>query len=158
MAAKEQTALPIGTQSFILSKLYYGALSKSLENISVERYYAVLLFIYNNKDCNQQIICNSLKIDKTAMVKVLDYLTKEGCIERKVNPGDRRHHFISLSKTGQKQTKEIIKSFNYIDKKAYLNISENDKKIFNKVIKAVSDNLAQLPANDLFFNYKKTKK
>lgn len=149
--------LPIGTRALILSKLYYGALTKSLDKLDIERYYSVLFFLYNNQNCCQQVACDHLKIDKTAMVKVLDYLSKAGYIERKTNPKDRREHFICLSKKGEAQTKKIVKSFNTIDEKAFHHVSENDKKVFLKVMNSVSENLNSLPSDDLFFNYKKTK-
>lgn len=149
--------LPVGTRALIVSKLYYGALSKSLGNLEIERYYSVLFFLHHHQNVCQQVVCDHLKIDKTAMVKVLDYLSKAGYIERKTNPNDRREHFISLSKKGEKQTEKIVKSFNSIDEKAFDGVSESDKKSFLKVLNAVSVNLNTLPSNDLFFNYKKTK-
>ncbi len=157
MKTGSSTDLPIGTQALILSKLYYGALSKSLGSLEIERYYSVLFFLHHHQNVCQQVVCDHLKIDKTAMVKVLDYLSKAGYIERKTNPNDRREHFICLSKKGEKQTEKIVKSFNAIDEKAFESVSEADRKNFMKVMTAVSANLNSLPSNDLFFNYKKTK-
>lgn len=158
MSKAEEIQLPVGTQALILSKMYYGALTKSLEKLDIERYFSVLYFLHNNKNCCQQVICDNLKVDKTAMVKVMDYLSKAGLIERKTNPKDRREHFISLSKKGEKQTKEVVKSFEMIDEKAFSNISETERKAFVKVMHKVCENLNQLPSDDLFFNYKKTAK
>jgi len=158
MKTPEELSLPIGTQALILSKLYYGALSKSLEKLDIERYYSILLYLHQNNGCCQQNICDNLRIDKTAMVKVLDYLSKAGCVERKVNPGDRREHFIFLSKKGGRHAREIMKSFNSIDEKAFSEIPESERKMFGKVLNKISENLKHLPSNDLFFNYKKTKK
>lgn len=151
--------LPAGTRALILSKRYYGVLSKSLEKLETERYFSVLFYILNNNGCCcQQNICNSLAIDKTAMVKILDTLQKAGFIERKKNPHDRREHFISLSAKGKKEAKEITKAFARIDREMFADISEEEKNTFLKVLDQVSFNLYELPADDLFFNYKKTKK
>ncbi len=151
--------IPVGTKMFIVSKLYYGVLSKSLENLDTERYFAVLHYIQNNNGCCcQQNICDQLAIDKTAMVKILDVLTKAGFTERKTNPKDRREHFISLSEKGKKQTKEITKAFQKLDLEMFNGVSEKDKLTFMNVLSRTSENVKQLPANDLFFNYKKTKK
>jgi DNA-binding MarR family transcriptional regulator len=156
--SKEEIEIPIGTKTLILSKLYYGVLSKSLEKLDTERYFAILHYIQNNNGCCcQQNICNSLYIDKTAMVKILDSLTKAGFIERKVNPKDRRQHYISLSKKGEKQTKEITKTFNIIDKQMFSHISEKDKHTFKHVLAQLTENLKEIPKNNLLFDYKKTK-
>ena len=156
MSLKKEIAIPVGTKALILSKFYYGVLSKSLENIDVERYYATLYFLSENNGCNQQCICNNLAIDKTAMVKVIDYLMKNDMVERDINPDDRREHFIKLTKKGTKQTEEIVKAFMAIDEKIFSNISKDDQETFTKVLSQLSANLKNLPSNDLFFNYKKT--
>ncbi|MCD6066998.1 MAG: hypothetical protein K0S33_1824 [Bacteroidetes bacterium] len=158
-ATKTEPDIPVGTRTLILSKLYYGVLSKSLENIDTERYFAVLHYIQSNDGCCcQQNICNNLAIDKTAMVKILDVLTKTGFIERKINPKDRREHFIHLSVKGKKQTKEITKAFEKIDEQMFSGISDKEIKTFMSVLSKASGNLKEMPSNDLFFNYKKTKK
>lgn len=148
--------VPVGTKALILSKWYYGVLSKRLEHIDVERYYSILYFLHENNGCTQQYICNNLAIDKTAMVKVIDYLIKAGYINRNVNPNDRREHVIVLTKKGVKQTEEIVSAFKQIDKEIFFNITAKEKENFIKVLCQLSTNLKTLPLNDLFFNYKKT--
>lgn len=148
--------LSVGTKALILSKLYYSVLSKSLENLDVERYYSILFFLNEHNGCNQQCICNNLAIDKTAMVKVIDHLIKVGFVDRNVNPDDRREHFIVLTKKGQKQTSEIVQSFNAIDAEIFSGVSKEEQATFNKVMCQLSSKLKELPATDLFFNYKKT--
>lgn len=147
---------PVGTQALILSKLYYGVLAKSLENLDIERYFSVLYFLHRHNGCCQQFICNNLAIDKTAMVKVIDHLIKLGFVDRNVNPDDRREHFIVLTKKGLKQTEEIVKSFKALDAEIFSTISKEDQATFNKVLCQLSVRLKELPATDLFFNYKKT--
>lgn len=153
-----ETYIPTGTQTLLVSKLYYGVLTKTLDKLEIDRYFAVLMFLKHNKSCCQQVVCDSLLIDKTAMVKVLDYLTKAGLIERKTNPKDRREHFIVLSKKGEKQTNEIIKAVSRIEQKAFDNVSKSDELIFKKVLQTIGTNLKEIPANELMFNYKTTKK
>ncbi len=155
MKQQEDIDIPVGTKALILSKLYYGVLSKSLETLEIERYFSILYFLNENNGCNQQCICNNLAIDKTAMVKVIDYLMKAGYIERKVNPEDRREHFIVLTKKGKKHTEEVVRSFNAIDEKIFSSISKNDKTTFIRVLNLLSSNLKILPGNELVFNYKK---
>jgi DNA-binding MarR family transcriptional regulator len=155
---KSTVEIPIGTKALIFSKLYYGILSKNLEKLDTERYFSILYYIQNNNGCCcQQDICDTLHIDKTAMVKVLDSLNEAGLIERKVNPKDRRQHYISLSKKGEKQTKQITRTFEAIEKQMFSNISARDKQIFKDVLNRLTGNLIEVPKNDLFFNYKKTR-
>ena len=156
--SKEEIEIPIGTKTWILSKLYYGILTKNLEKLDTDRYFTILYYIQNNNGCCcQQDICDTLYVDKTAMVKILDSLNKAGFIERKVNPNDRRQHYISLSKKGEKQTKEIGRAFAILDKQLFNHISEKDKHSFKSVLKQLTENLKEIPKNNLLFDYKKTK-
>ena len=156
MKINEEMNIPVGTRALIFSKLYYSVLSKNLENLDVERYYSILNFLYENNGCNQQFICNNLVIDKTAMVKVIDYLIKAGFVDRNVNPDDRREHFIVLTKKGLRQTEEIVNSFKAIDDEIFSDIKKEDKETFEEVLSHLMGHLKQLPSTDLFFNYKKT--
>lgn len=157
MKTHKNTDVPVGTRALILSKLYFGVLSKSLEDLEIERYFSILYFLNDNNGCSQQFICNHLAIDKTAMVKVVDYLIKAGYISRQVNTEDRREHIIVLTKKGQKHTAGIVKSFNEIDEKIFSTITKQDRTAFTRVLSTLSENLKVLPGNDLHFNYKKTK-
>ncbi len=148
--------IPVGTKALILSKLYYGVISKNLEGLDVERYFSVLYFLSANNGCSQQFICNHLAIDKTAMVKVMNYLIKVEYVERQVNPKDRREHFVTLTKKGLKQTEEVVKTFDALDSQMFGSIKKEDREVFTKVLQDLCDNLLKMPANDLFFNYKKT--
>lgn len=156
MKTKGNLSIPIGTQALIMSKRYYSVLSKRLEGLDTERYFSILYFLYEHNGCNQQCICNNLAIDKTAMVKVIDYLIKLGIVDRNVNPKDRREHFIVLTKKGVKQTEEIVKRFQEIDEEIFTNISSDEKETFLKTLNQLSSNLREMPSTDLFFNYKKT--
>jgi DNA-binding MarR family transcriptional regulator len=148
--------IPVGTKALIFSKWYYGVLSKKLESLDAERYYSVLYFLHHHNGCSQQYICNNLAIDKTAMVKVIDYLIKKGLVDRNINPKDRREHFIVLTKKGLKQSEEIVGAFHSIDNEIFSGISKQERQTFEKVLMDLSYNLKELPYNDLFFNYKKT--
>ena len=148
--------LPVGTKALILSKWYYGVLSKTLEHLDVDRYYSILYFLNENDGCTQQHICNNLAIDKTAMVKVIDCLIKMGMVQRKINPDDRRQQLIILTKKGIKQTAEVVNAFETLDAEIFSNVATADKDLFIKVLCQLSSNLKELPSNDLFFNYQKT--
>jgi len=156
MKIKEDVNIPVGTKALILSKLYFSVLSKNLEELDVERYYSVLYFLFENNGCNQQYICNNLAIDKTAMVKIIDYLIKSGFVDRNVNPDDRREHFIVLTKKGLKQTEQIVNSFNAMDEEMFSVVTKEEKELFISVLEKMTEHLGKLPLTDLFFNYKKT--
>ncbi|HTF81394.1 MAG TPA: MarR family winged helix-turn-helix transcriptional regulator [Cytophagales bacterium] len=149
--------LPFGTQTFILSKLYYSVLSKRLDKIEIERYFSIMLFIRDHEGCTQQQICDALYIDKTAMVKIIDYLAKSGFVERHSNPNDRRQHSMMLTGLGIKRTNEIVIAFEELDNYVFSEMSSDQRTHFIEAVNLMCDRLKDLPANSLYFNYKKTK-
>lgn len=158
MKIAHQNQIPVGTRALILSKYYYGVLSKNLEKTGIERYYSILYFLNDHNGCSQQYICNNLAIDKTAMVKVMDYLTKSGLVERKINPLDRREHFIKLTKKGLKHTEIVVKSFNDLDNEIFVGLNRQERATFEIISDKIIEKLKVLPGNDLFFHYKQTNK
>ena len=91
--------LPLGRSLAILAKTYYGALTKRLEHLEIERYYSILILIENHgAACTQQFICDELRMDKVSMVRIVDYLIEKKYVKKVVNPKDRREHFIQLTK------------------------------------------------------------
>ena len=158
MKSNTKSEIPIWIQAIILSKYYFGVLTKRLDNLDVDRYFSVLQFLHENNGCSQQYICNHLAIDKTAMVKVMDYLIKAGYITRKINSKDRREHFILLTKKGFKRTTEVVNAFREIDNEILSKISKKDKDCFVKILNVLVESLQSLPAHDLFFNYQAKKR
>lgn len=152
------TKLPIGTKALLLSKVYYGVLNKTLENLDIDKYYTVLYFLKYNNGCKQQYLCNNLSIDKTAMVKIIDYLIKNGIVDRNVNPHDRREHFIVLTKKGVKHAEEIERAFEVMDAKMFDGISKDTKEIFENTMNILMSNIQKMPYNDFVFNVKHTRR
>jgi DNA-binding MarR family transcriptional regulator len=156
MKPNVEPTIPIGTQALILSKYYYGALTKMLEGLDVERYFSILYFLAENHGCSQQFICNHLAVDKTAMVKIIDFLIRSGYIKRTVNPSDRREHFILLTGKGKKQSNMVVNAFTELEERMFSRVKKQERAIFVKVLERTIENVKLLPSNDIFFNYKKT--
>ena len=152
------TELPVGTKALIFSKYYYGVLTKKLEGIEADRYFSILYFLKDNNGCTQQYICNNMAIDKTAMVKVMDYLLDLGYVSRRPNPNDRREQFVKLTAKGKKRTELITRCFEDIDKQLFEGLNRRERENFEKVLQHLTENLRAQPLNDLFFNYKRTRK
>lgn len=150
--------IPIGTQALILSKVYFGVLVKNLEDLDIERYFSVLYFLRDNNGCSQQFICNHLAVDKTVMVKVIDYLVKNEYVRQETNPLDRREHFVLLTEKGAEKTEEVVKAFKKLDREMFAGVPKEEKDAFLATLDLVTEKLKKMPGKELFFNYKKTKK
>jgi DNA-binding MarR family transcriptional regulator len=156
MKRPKKNSKPSGITALILSKYYYGVLSKNLEALGIDRYYSVLYFLNENNGCCQQTICDHLAIDKTAMVKVIRYLSRIGLVARRTNPEDRREQFITLTAKGKKEAAIVVNAFTLLDNRIFGTVNAKKREIFEEVTGKLIENLRVLPGNDLFFQYSKT--
>jgi DNA-binding MarR family transcriptional regulator len=49
---------------------------------------------------SQQQVCNSLEVDRSEMVRIVDRLEKAGMLRREADPSDRRRHRLRLTPNG----------------------------------------------------------
>ena len=149
-------SLPFGRSLAILAKTYFGALTKRLEHLEIERHYSVLIFIERaNNGCTQQCICDCLKIDKVTMVGVLDYLIKKKYVKKKVNPADRREHLIELTKKAKTVLPEIHAAIDELNSSAFKGLSKQKQKEMYLCVNLIQSNLDSLPSQKIYINYKK---
>jgi DNA-binding MarR family transcriptional regulator len=151
--------LPLGRSLAILAKTYYGALTKRLEHLEIERYYSILILIESNgSECTQQFICDELKMDKVSMVRIVDYLIDKKYVKKVVNPNDRREHFIQLSKKAIEVLPAIHQAIVEVNTAALKGITKEKQKELYAHLNTIQRNLAYLPAEKIFINYKKSSK
>jgi DNA-binding MarR family transcriptional regulator len=149
---------PLGRRFGLLMRMYFGALTKKLEKLDIDRHYSILILLENTKESyNQQDISDILKIDKASMVRITDYLVKKGYIERKVNPTDRREHRLCLTIKARKVLPRIHKAIDELNESALEGLNKKEAKIFWKNLDKVTKNLASEPAHTIIFNLKKIK-
>ena len=151
--------LPLGRSLAILAKTYYGALTKQLEHLEIERYYSILILIENHgADCTQQFICDELKMDKVSMVRIVDYLIEKKYVKKVVNPKDRREHFIQLTKKAIEVLPAIHQAIDEVNSSALKGIAKEKQKELYANLNTIQKNLAHLPSEKIYINYKKASK
>jgi DNA-binding MarR family transcriptional regulator len=151
--------LPLGRSLSMMVKSYFGALSKRLEHLDIERHYSILIFIEQaNVGCTQQCICDYLRIDKVSMVRILDNLIKKKFVKKTVNPTDRREHVIELTPKAEKALPEIHAAIKSLNKDAYKGLTKEQQKEFYRWISLIQVNLDPLPSQKIYINYKKANK
>ena len=63
--------------------------------------FMILALIKNNPGQKQSTLAQSVKLDRSTMVPIIDHCEREGWVERKPFAGDRRAHAIHLTSTGK---------------------------------------------------------
>lgn len=148
--------MPLGKLMGNITKSYYGALSKQIEPLGIDRHFATLVTIGTTTEkCTQQYLSNLLYIDKVTMVRNLDYLVKKKFIKRIVNPEDRREHLIELTEKAKKLMPEIHAEITAMNNIALKGFTKKEAKLFREQLVTVIQNLENLPVNTVSIKIKK---
>lgn len=147
---------PLGRILGDLTKQYFGALSKSMEHLGVDRHFYPMVIIDRTEEkCTQQYLSCMLEVDKVTMVRVMDYLMEKGMITREVNINDRREHLIKLTSKGKKIMPEIYEGINKMNSLALKGLTKNEQEVFYAATKKIEKNIENLPANEVDIQLKK---
>lgn len=141
-----------------LAKKYYGAVSKQFEELDMDRNFFVLNLIANHEQVTQQCLADYLQMDKAAIVRVIDYLSEKGLVQRVVNATDRRQYNIVTTAKATGYVAKISKGFTDINKIAFKGFSRQEKTDFETMVHKMQTNLASLPSEQYSLKYIKTKK
>ena len=121
-----------------------AAVFKSEEiNLTAEQ-FLVMDTLWNQGEMTQQNIAYIIQKDKNSVTQFIDKLEEKGLVQRVVDAGDRRVNKIKLSEAGmamKDRTKKVaIGAINDI----LDGISEEDLKVFVKVLNKSCDNIERL--------------
>ncbi len=148
----------LGMHFSVLTKLYYGALSKRLEHLELERYYSILILLdQQGGACTQQDISNHLQTDKASMVRIIDFLLKKKYVLRQANPQDKRCYLLDLTTKAKKLMPEIYRGKNELNALALKGLRKKEIEQFYNMLSHIHQNLVHEPAEQLLINYKKLK-
>lgn len=96
---------PIGRIMGKISKMFLANLQRNLSHLDIERsFYPLLLIEAGEGKLTQQELANELSCDKVQVVRIIDYLSLNGYVERVQNPKDRRVYDLLITD----KAKEVI--------------------------------------------------
>jgi len=141
-------SLSIGKTMAVITKNYYGALSKRIEYLGINRHFNILVLIDAAKEkCTQQYLSDMLDCNKVLMVKKLDYLVEKKMITREMNANDRRERIINLTAKGKRIVPQIQKEIAEMNDIALKGFTKKDLDLFKFFLNSTERNLKNLPVN-----------
>lgn len=133
---------PLANPFIAVSKKYLSALSKMVAQLSIDRYHYVLILLdSHDENLTQKALAEILNIDKSYMATILDYLEEKGFVVREKNPTDRREQLIKLTKLAQVSIPLIKEAITKLNERAFHNICQSNKQLFNEVLNTIQENL-----------------
>jgi MarR family transcriptional regulator for hemolysin len=103
---------PLGRMLSILGKGYLNLLRLKLQHLDIDRnYYALVLIARHDGIITQQELALLLDSDKVSIVRIVDYLSENGYVQRRRKADDKRKHSLNLTEKGRMAIPGIEKSF-----------------------------------------------
>jgi DNA-binding MarR family transcriptional regulator len=147
---------PLGKTFAVLTKYYVGALSAKLAHLDLDRHFYLLHQIAaSTEPLTQSQLGDIILQDKSAMVRIVDYLVERGYVKRIQNPSDRREYFIALTSKARAIVPEINEAFENLDQSALNFLSEKQLSCLHECLDTISKNLAELPSTQVKIEVKR---
>ncbi|NVO20927.1 MAG: MarR family transcriptional regulator [Bacteroidetes bacterium] len=92
---------PLGRILSQLGRNYLRQLNTELSYLDIDRnYYALLLINEGKGNITQNELAAKLESDKVSMVRIIDYLTEKGYVNRIRSSSDKRKYCLTLTPKG----------------------------------------------------------
>ncbi|MGB6464355.1 MAG: MarR family transcriptional regulator [Nitrosotalea sp.] len=136
----------IGTLIFLTSKVLEGVAEYEIKSKLglTSSQWKVILALNLFDGLSQRELADKIYVDSSTLVPVIDRMEKNGLLERKLDPEDRRHNRLYLTKKSESIVDSIIEIILQLRKTLYKGLSKDDLELMRPSLKRIIDNADKL--------------
>ncbi len=101
----------------------------------------LMTYVLEHPGCTQGEVADFLYISPASVATSCKRLEKEGLLERRVDPVNRRKNQLYVTRAGETLTKDKQAMLARVNERAFEGIAEADLKVFSRVLDRMLDNL-----------------
>ena len=101
----------------------------------------LMAYVLEHPGCTQGEVAAWLYISAASVATSCKRLEREGLLERRVDPVNRRKNQLYVTAAGEELTKEKRAMFERVNERAFDGIGEADRAVFARVLDKMTDNL-----------------
>jgi DNA-binding MarR family transcriptional regulator len=135
-----------GLQDFLCFKL--GSAARSMQKyynsrcaefgITIAQSF-ILFSLLANDGLNPKTMAEQLEIDGSAITGLLDRLEKEGLVERRQDPADRRAFCVFLTKKGRRKAEDVLPAAMEVNKRLKASLGKGEEQAVSRFLDRVKD-------------------
>lgn len=103
---------PVGRKMDKIGKMFQAKLQGNLKHLDIERSFYPLILIEKGNGITQQELASQLLCDKVQVVRIIDYLSSNGYVERIQNQTDKRKYELGITAKARLVLPGIKKAMN----------------------------------------------
>lgn len=123
---------PVGRKMDKIGRSFQALLQDELSHLDIDRSFYPLLLIEEGSGITQQELSRKLLCDKVQVVRIVDYLSSNGYVERVLNMQDKRKNVLCITDKARIHLPEIKKAICKISEATFNGLtSEQIDKLYN---------------------------
>jgi DNA-binding MarR family transcriptional regulator len=128
----------VSSAAFLLGRVGYSVKMQVVDEFEQvgfsPRHYSVLALLDEDARETQATIADALNLDRSSLVGLLDTLERNGLIERRRDPNDRRRHLVSLTAPGRRQLASFRKLARRVEEEVLAPLDEDDRATLHRLL------------------------
>ena len=133
---------PLGRKMDKIGRMFQVMLQDYLKHLDIDRSFYPLLLIESGNGITQQELADKLLCDKVQVVRIVDYLSSNGYVERIQNPTDKRKYELTITEKARLALPEIKKTLDKVTNIAVKSLSEDQVHELRKMLIIIESNLS----------------
>ena len=139
-----QPLQPLGKFLSLTGKSFLHRLNEKLSDLDIERdYFALMLIERGEGNLTQKELASRLETDKVSVVRVVNYLSAKGYVERVGSSVDRRKYCLTLTDKAKAVLPGIKKSMQEITATAFEGLTGVQQGEFISTLGQIKKNLSK---------------
>ena len=135
---------PLGRFLSLTGKGFLQLLNEKLSDLDIERdYFALMLIELGEGNLTQKQLASQLETDKVTVVRIVDYLSGKGYVERVESSVDRRKYCLTLTDKAKEILPGIKHSMQEITATAFEGLSGSQQRDFISTLGHIKMNLSK---------------
>ena len=127
-----------------ISKISQDIVRGNLSHLDIDRSFYPLLLIDAGNGITQQELARELSCDKVQVVRIIDYLSSNGYVERTPNKSDKRKYELSVTEKARKLIPDIKKAFDELSAITLKGLTIKQKNELYTLLTIIASNLITL--------------